>query len=157
MKLPSARTRSTEPREVCVVFKKWSFPPRYSNWRRQRQRVSVCVSSRTPEGDVIAEWLLWRRRQGPKQPEHHQRPRVCETEKREEVCACVPLWNSVCVLDGRDTVCVWVQSCCKYFAVFHGITVVCLYWLPRQPCRHSHWRREGSSDVGRGREKDSGF
>lgn len=86
----------------------------------------------TPEDDVIAEWLLRRRRQGPKQPELHQWPcvRVCVSE---------------------------VQSRCKYFAVFHGIAVVCPHRLPWQLCCHSHWRREGLSDVERGREKDAVF
>lgn len=41
----------------------------------------------------------------------------------------------------------------NYFAVFHGIAVVCLSGLPRQPYGRSHWRREGLSDVDRGRKR----
>lgn len=57
---------------------------------------------------------------------------------------CVFAWWSLCVR---------VQSGCKYLAVFHGIRTVCLSLLPRQPCHRSHWRREERSDGARGRKE----
>lgn len=130
MELPPGGTAE----RVAFKIEKRPFPSRRSKRKRQRRRVSVCVSSCTPEDDVIAEWLLWRRRQGPKQPKHHQR-------------AC--MWVCVCEKEREK-----VHSCCKYFAVFHGIAVVCRQRLPRQPRCHSQRRREGSGDVERGGGKD---